>query len=81
MNGKEYTEKATEYLLKKEYDKAMEYYLKASDEGYYFAMYNIACMYYFGDGVEKDDQKAFSWYLKAYEHGDAEAGNRVGVMY
>ncbi|BET21475.1 hypothetical protein RGT18_10630 [Solobacterium moorei] len=43
-------------------------------------MYNIACMYYFGDGVEKNDTLAFEWYKKAAQHQDPEAANRVGVM-
>jgi len=80
MNGKEYNELATQHLLQKDYENARRYYLLASEQGEYLAMYNLACMYYFGDGVERDEAAAFSWYQKAGQHGDPEALNRVGVM-
>lgn len=80
MTGKELNELATEYLTKKDYDKARQYFEEASEQGEYLAMYNLACMYYFGDGVEKDDVKAYFWYEKAWRHGDSEAANRVAVM-
>ena len=65
MTGKEYTDLGTEYLTNKDYTKARECYEKAAEQGYYLAMYNLACMYYFGDGVEKNDAIAFNWYWAA----------------
>ena len=64
-----------------DFDSARECFLKSAEQGYYLAMYNLACMYYFGDGVEKNDEEAFRWYNEATEHGDAEAANRVGVFF
>lgn len=81
MKAKEYTKQGTEHLKKEEYDLAMENYLKASDLGDYYAMYNIACMYYFGDGVEKNDTRALQWYEKAGDAGDPEGNNRAAIMY
>ncbi|MCR4951291.1 MAG: sel1 repeat family protein [Solobacterium sp.] len=80
MNGKELNEKATEYLMNHDYDKAMEYYLSAAEEGNWLAMYNIACMYYFGDGPERNVREALAWFLKAAECGDPEAASRAGTL-
>ena len=71
---------ATEYLAKEDYENAMKYFLQASEEGYYISTYNIACMYYFGDGVEQNEAKAFEWYKKAAAQGDPEAANRAAIM-
>ena len=76
----ELTEKGTEYLLNGKYDKALETYQRAADQGSYLAMYNIACMYYFGDGVKKDDSVSYQWFCKASDAGDPEAASRAGVM-
>lgn len=75
MLATEYTKIGTEHLKKEEYEKALENYLKASDLGDFYAMYNIACMYYFGDGVAKNDTQALKWYEKASQAGDAEASS------
>ncbi len=80
MTGKELDRIATEYLTNGDYDNAMKYFLQASEEGYFISMFNIACMYYFGDGVEQDYSKAYEWYVKASEAGDKEAMNRVGML-
>lgn len=80
MKGSELNEKATEYLMQKDYENAMKYYLAASEEGNWLAMYNIACMNYFGDGVTRDPEKALEWFLKASEAGDPEAASRAGTI-
>ncbi len=38
-------------------------------------------MYYFGDGVEKDDQQAFKWLQKAAEQGHTKAQTILGGMH
>ncbi len=75
-----WNEKGSEYLVKKDYEQAMRCFREADARGNYYAMYNLACMYYFGDGVEKDERTALTWYRRAFEHGDPEAASRVGVM-
>lgn len=80
MNGEQWNQKGNEYLVKQEFGLAMDAFQTAAEEGNYFAMYSIACMYYFGDGVEKDDRQALIWYEKAAEHGDSEAMDRAGSM-
>ena len=43
--------------------------------------YEEGVRYYFGEGVEKDYTKAFEWFSKAAEQGDADAQFSLGVMY
>ena len=39
-------------------------------------------LYHFGgEGVPVDYQKAQEWYLKAFQHGNAEAANHLGRLY
>ena len=38
-------------------------------------------MYYKGQGVRQDYQKAFEWYTKAANQGHAKAQFNLGVMY
>ena len=52
-------------LQEKDYNRAIELFTKSSEMGNYFATYNLGCMYYFGDGVEKDEEKAFEYFIKA----------------
>jgi TPR repeat protein len=35
------------------------------------AQYNLGMMYFGGISVEQDDKKAFDWYLKSAEQGNA----------
>ncbi len=45
------------------------------------AKFNLATMYYSGDGVDKDPKKAFDRYLQLGENGDADALFQIGKMY
>lgn len=45
------------------------------------AKFNLASMYYSGDGVEKDVAKAFSMYCQLAELNDPDALYQVGKMY
>jgi TPR repeat protein len=55
--------------VERDYAKAMEWYLKAADQGYDLAMYYIGNFYRFGDGAEQDYAKAVEWYRQAGDHG------------
>ena len=39
--------------------------LKEAEKGNAEAQYNLAAMYYKGEGIEQDYQKAFNWFEKA----------------
>ena len=80
MAVSELTQRGEQAIAEGKFAEAMELLMRAAETGDYFAMYDIACMYYFGDGVKKDDEAAFSWYKNAAEHGDPEAANRVAIM-
>ena len=53
--------------------KAIEWYLKAVEEGSVVAQYNLGLKYANGEGVEKDYVTAHMWYNVASANGDAQA--------
>lgn len=55
------------------YQKALEYYQKASDLGNSSAMINLAFLYKEGKGVEKSDEKAIEYSQKAANLGNTDA--------
>lgn len=64
-----------------DYQKAIEWYQKAADQGYAQAQCSLGVMYANGEGVSKDYQKAAEWHQKAAEQGLAEAQFNLGLMY
>ena len=72
----------------KDYKKALLLFQKVADLGYPWAQYKIGDMYYWGNGVTKDEAVAFKWYSKTArslqklaERGDAKAQYELGFMY
>jgi TPR repeat protein len=45
------------------------------------AQYSLGNMYFYGNGVDKDDVMAVKYYQLAADQGNAEAQNNLGVMY
>ena len=64
----------------KEYDKALECYTKAKEQGYDSAYSAIAGLYYFGYGVEKNYEKAFE-YAQTANQKNAGGNYYLGLMY
>ena len=63
------------------YREALSYYLKASSFSAE-AERNIAEFYYYGYGdLSADTAQAFSWYVKAADHGDADAQYMIASAY
>ena len=64
---------------------ALEYYKKAleGEEQIYIAaaMYDIAYIYFSGQGVEQDYAKALEWFEKSADLGYSAAMNGIGYMY
>ena len=61
------------YEIKEDYKKAMEWYLKASDQNYGVAQLYIGMLYANGKGVSRDVDTAIAWYRKAAENGNESA--------
>ncbi|CAO3567022.1 unnamed protein product [Mortierella alpina] len=53
--------------VERDYNKAMEWCLAASEAGVPVAMLKISQMYQYGRGVDQDDCEAASWYCQAEE--------------
>ena len=45
------------------------------------AQYNLGFMYFGGDGIEQDDEKAASWFERAAKSGHAAAQDTLAYMY
>jgi TPR repeat protein len=60
---------------------AVKLYRKAAEQGHAKAQYNLALMYYNGEGVAKDDAAAVEWFCKAAEQGNAMAQYNLGFTY
>lgn len=58
-----------------------EKYLAKAEAGDANAQYNVGVMYYHGEGVEKDFEKALKWFLLSAQQGDADAQYSLGFMY
>jgi len=63
------------------YDKAMEWYLKAADQGHPDALFDIGKMYSNGEGVPQSHEEAMDWYQKAANQGHSGAQYNIGFMY
>ena len=67
--------------VRQNYDKAIEYFLKAAEQGLPEAQASLGEMYREGRGVDRDYKESFKWYLKAAESGMPESQYNVGYMY
>lgn len=75
-----YSMNAIGLLLDDEYE-SFEWFLKSAEAGYCWGMYNVACRYYYGNGVGEDDAKAIPWFEKAAETGISDAMIKLGDIY
>lgn len=53
----------------------------AAEAGLPLAQYNLAILYFTGQGVERDMAQAFEWTLRAAEQGHVEAQANLGSLY
>ena len=61
--------KGEECEKNEKYEEAMEWYLKAVEEGDLDACCSIGYLYKYGKGVEEDDDKALEWFTLAADQG------------
>jgi superfamily I DNA and/or RNA helicase/very-short-patch-repair endonuclease len=64
----------------KDYSKALEWYKKAGDSGYFSAYFAIGELFLKGRGVNRDINEAIFWFKKAASHGDERAKNTLDLM-
>ncbi|MBR0185914.1 MAG: sel1 repeat family protein, partial [Synergistaceae bacterium] len=69
------------YYYAKNYEEAVKWYHKATEQGYAPAQFNLGFMYCAGYGARQDYQEALKWYRKAAEQGNADAQTNLGAMY
>ena len=58
-----------------------ESYRRAAESGSAEAQYRLGGMYYTGQGVRLDNDRALEWYRKAAEQGNPDAQYRLGRLY
>ncbi|KAF0979539.1 hypothetical protein FDP41_001456 [Naegleria fowleri] len=62
------------------YEKALEWFLKAAEHGHALAEFNIGGLYFNGMGVEKDDEVSLEWYRRSASGGYPKSQFYVGKM-
>ncbi|QWB95720.1 SEL1-like repeat protein [Mycoplasmatota bacterium] len=72
--------KAIKYFDGEEFENALNIFMNLSEESD-IAQYYLGEMYHMGYGVEKDQKKAFEWYLKSAEKGYLESQYIVAKAY
>ncbi len=66
--------------IRQDYKVALEWYLKAVENGSHAAEFRLGEMYYLGRGVQCDHEMGLQWYRKAAEHGEANAQYKLGTI-
>ena len=66
---------------KQDYNEAIKWLSKASENNDSFSMSILGEMYIMGDGVKKDYSSAYKLLIKAAEHGESRANSALGVMF
>ncbi len=64
-----------------DYATALREWQSLAEQGHADAQYNIGLLYGNGQGVPKDDARAWQWYEKAAVQGHAEAQVNLGILY
>ena len=67
--------------VRRNYEKALEYYRQAAEKGDADSLMSIAYCYVNGRGVERDPDLAMTYYQKAAEAGSALACDYLGYLY
>ena len=60
---------------------AVRWYLRAAEQGYPGAQFNLGNCYQLGEGVKEDKSQAVYWYRQAALQGDADSQYMLGLCY
>src|SRR6476661_4860970 len=74
-------EDGMQFVLAKDYAKAVESFKKAAAQGNADAQFNLGVLYSRGRGVTQDYEQAANWFRKAAEQGDVPAQSMLGFIY
>lgn len=80
-SNEELTEAGLEEIQNKNFERGIAYLTRAAEQGHAPAQIYLGNLNYLGWGIPEDIEKAFFWYLKAAETGDAEGQFNVAEMY
>ena len=64
-----------------DYATALDEWIPLAETGDSRAQYQVALMYYRGEGLPQDYEKAALWYRRAAERGDVDAQLNIGLMH
>jgi len=64
-----------------QYEQALTLWEPYAKEGNVKAQYNVAKLYYDGNGVKQNYRKALYWYVQASDQEYAKAYAQIGLMY
>lgn len=64
-----------------DYATALDEWIPLAEAGDSRAQYQLALMYYRGEGLPQDYEKAALWYRRAAERGDVDAQLNLGLMH
>lgn len=64
-----------------DYATALHEWIPLAEAGDSRAQYQLALMYYRGEGLPQDYEKAALWYRRAAERGDVDAQLNLGLMH
>lgn len=79
--GEKLFRKGEDAFFGQNYTKAVEWYLKAAENGHAGAQFALGLMYAKGQGVSQDDKEAVGWYRKAAGRGHTGAQCNIAWMY
>ena len=61
--------------------KSTKWFLRSAKQGYLPSLAKLGAAYYYGTGVEKDNEEAIRWLRKAASQGDSESQYLLGKTY
>ncbi len=79
--AQEYFDQGMIEYEKENFEKSHELLEKSAEMGHGDAQYQMGVLYYKGQGVAKDNEKAAFWYGKAAKQGIKNAQNSLGNLY
>ena len=77
----DFFQKGKECYDEKNYDKAIEWYLKADAQNDHQAQNNLGCIYVMGKGVDQDYVIAMEWFMKAANKTNYNTNFNIGYLY